>query len=42
MGDNRNDSKDSRFPDVGFIEKDQIIGVALLRIFPFESFGFIN
>ncbi len=42
MGDNRNDSKDSRFPDVGFIERDQIIGVALLRLFPFESFGFVN
>ena len=29
MGDNRNDSKDSRFPDVGFIERDQIIGCLL-------------
>ena len=42
MGDNRNDSLDSRsssIGDGGMIDKRYILGKALLRIFPFNKFG---
>ena len=39
MGDNRNDSLDSRVPSVGTIKREDIIGRAWLRIFPFDKFG---
>ena len=42
MGDNRNYSKDSRFPDVGNIKRADIIGKAGLRIYPFDKIGFIR
>lgn len=42
MGDNRNDSKDSRMSVVGNIEKEDIIGRAWLRIFPLSEFGFMR
>lgn len=41
MGDNRAVSRDSRAEDVGFISHDLIHGKAVLRIFPFNSFGSI-
>ena len=39
MGDNRNDSKDSRFEEVGNIHKDELEGKAVLRIWPLSKFG---
>ena len=41
LGDNRNNSSDSRDPSVGLIKRDQIIGRAWLRIFPFDKIGFV-
>ena len=42
MGDNRNNSTDSRDPSVGNITREEIIGRAWLRIWPFDKFGFIK
>lgn len=42
MGDNRNHSMDSRDVSVGNIHKKDILGRALIRIFPFSSFGGID
>lgn len=39
MGDNRNDSHDSRFSDVGCIDNHDIIGRAYFRIYPFNRIG---
>ena len=39
MGDNRNNSMDSRYPNVGNIKKEKIIGKAVFRLFPFSRFG---
>lgn len=37
MGDNRNYSKDSRDPSVGFIPREDLLGRAVLRIWPLQS-----
>lgn len=42
LGDNRNGSVDSRFPEVGLIHKKDIKGKAWLRFYPLGSFGFVN
>lgn len=42
LGDNRNASSDSRDPSVGNIHRDEIIGRAWLRIYPFDKIGFIR
>ena len=42
LGDNRNASSDSRDPRVGVVHRKDIIGRAWLRIYPFDSAGFIK
>ncbi|PKM96136.1 MAG: signal peptidase I [Firmicutes bacterium HGW-Firmicutes-1] len=42
MGDNRNDSSDSRYQDVGTIPKADIIGKAGIRIWPLSDFGTVE
>lgn len=42
LGDNRNDSMDSRSPAVGNIHRTTIIGRAWLRIWPLQKFGFLK
>ena len=37
MGDNRNNSEDSRFPDVGFVPYDLIKGKAMLVFWPLDE-----
>lgn len=37
LGDNRNNSTDSRFENVGLIKRKDIIGRAILRIYPFDK-----
>ena len=39
LGDNRDISKDSRHPNVGFVPESEIMGKALLRVFPLDKFG---
>ena len=34
MGDNRNRSRDSRYPDIGLIDKREILGKAVFLIYP--------
>ena len=38
MGDNRNNSKDNRNPDVGFVDARCVLGRAVLRLSPFTVF----
>lgn len=42
MGDNRNNSRDSRSESVGTVKEDYIVGRALFRFFPFDRFGKIS
>lgn len=42
MGDNRNNSSDSRDPSVGNIHRDQIVGKAWVRIWPLHKFGVLK
>ncbi len=37
MGDNRNNSSDSRLPDIGIVDERCIIGRALVVVFPFTD-----
>ena len=41
LGDNRNNSEDGRYANIGSIKKEYIIGKAWFRIAPFHDFGFI-
>lgn len=42
MGDNREHSTDSRYPDIGCIDKRYILGKALQIVLPFEHFGGVS
>ena len=42
LGDNRNNSEDSRFPDVGPIPREYIVGRALLVYWPIREAGLIR
>lgn len=41
LGDNRNNSSDSRSADVGVINREDMVGRAWLRIWPLDSFGVV-
>lgn len=41
LGDNRNHSSDSRDPSVGVLTRDELIGRAWVRIYPFDEMGVI-
>lgn len=42
LGDNRNNSEDSRFADIGLVESDTIEGKVWFVLNPSESRGFVN
>ena len=42
LGDNRNDSVDSRTEVVGNIKRENIVGRAWIRIWPFNKFGILK
>lgn len=42
LGDNRNNSTDSRDPNVGNLKRDLIIGKAFMRVSPFKKMGLIK
>ena len=39
MGDNRSNSKDSRHPDIGFVDERSILGRVLFRVTPLSKLG---
>ena len=42
LGDNRNNSEDSRFADMGNVLEENIIGKVWITTSPFKRFGFIH
>ena len=42
LGDNRNHSSDSRDPSVGVLKREDLIGRAWVRIYPFSEMGVIK
>ena len=42
LGDNRNNSSDSRSPSVGVLHREDLIGRAWVRIYPFSKMGVIK
>lgn len=41
MGDNRANSSDSRYPSLGFVERDAIDGKVIFRIWPLSEIGLV-
>lgn len=41
LGDNRNHSSDSRKPNVGVLKREDLIGRAWIRIWPFNDMGVV-
>ena len=41
MGDNRNQSADSRYPEIGIVDERCVIGRVVAVIFPFSNFGLV-
>ncbi|MBP2031642.1 signal peptidase I [Clostridium algifaecis] len=39
LGDNRNNSRDSRYSDVGFVNYKMVVGRASFRLYPFSKMG---
>ena len=42
LGDNRNNSEDSRYPGIGNIKKEHIVGKVWFALSPLKKFGFIK
>lgn len=42
LGDNRNNSTDSRFETVGNVKRNEIIGKAWIRVYPFNKIGKVS
>lgn len=42
LGDNRNNSQDSRASNVGVIHRNELLGRAWIRLWPFSEFGVIR
>ena len=42
LGDNRNNSEDSRYANIGNVKKEYIIGKAWFIVSPFQDFGFLK
>lgn len=42
LGDNRNNSEDSRYANIGMVKKEYIIGKAWFEVSPLSDFGFID
>ena len=42
LGDNRNGSADSRFPGVGLVDRSDVMGRVLFRLFPISAFGAVK
>ena len=42
MGDNRNNSSDSRSSSIGLVDTRRVLGKVILRVYPFEKFTFFD
>ena len=42
MGDNRNNSLDSRAEEIGFVDERTVLGKVLVRVSPLDKFGFVK
>ena len=42
LGDNRQNSKDSRFAEVGMVDCRNILGKVVFNLYPFSKLGFVG